>query len=141
VSHALAGDAELSWHIINGLVADEFDITMCQDMLVDHAITIPMALMWPGGKPPPVKIVPVSINTVQHPLPSVKRCLELGRSVGRAVRSYQKDLRVLMVGTSGLSHQFDGERAASSTRSSTSSAWTASSRIRMRFRPIRSRIW
>jgi len=111
VSHALAGDPELSWHIINNLVADEFDITMCQDMLVDHAITIPMALMWPGGKAPPVRIVPVSINTVQHPLPSVKRCLELGRSVGRAVRSYAKDLRVLMVGTGGLSHQLDGERA------------------------------
>jgi protocatechuate 4,5-dioxygenase beta chain len=111
VSHALAGDANLSWHIINGLVADEFDITMCQDMLVDHAITIPMALMWPGGGAPPVKIVPISINTVQHPLPSVARCLKLGRAVGRAVRSYAKDLRVLMVGTGGLSHQLDGERA------------------------------
>lgn len=111
VSHALAGDPDLSWHIINGLVADEFDITMCQDMLVDHAITIPMALMWPGGAAPPVKIVPISINTVQHPLPSVSRCLKLGRAVGRAIRSYQKDLRVLIVGTGGLSHQLDGERA------------------------------
>lgn len=111
VSHALAGDPDLSWHIINSLVADEFDITMCQDMLVDHAITIPLALMWPGAGAPPVKIVPVSINTVQHPLPSVKRSLDLGRAVGRAVRSYAKDLRVLMVGTGGLSHQLDGERA------------------------------
>jgi protocatechuate 4,5-dioxygenase beta chain len=111
VSHALAGDPNLSWHIINGLVADEFDITMCQDMLVDHAITIPMALMWPGEGAPPVKIVPISINTVQHPLPSVARCLKLGRSVGHAIQSYPQDLRVLVVGTGGLSHQLDGERA------------------------------
>ena len=36
-----AGDPALSWHLINALVADEFDITMCQEMLVDHAVTIP----------------------------------------------------------------------------------------------------
>ncbi len=41
VSRAIAGDPALSWHIINNLVADEFDITMCQEMLVDHAVTIP----------------------------------------------------------------------------------------------------
>jgi protocatechuate 4,5-dioxygenase beta chain len=111
VAKALAGDAAFSWHLINALVNDEFDITMCQDMLVDHAVTIPMALMWPGGGSCPVKIVPISINTVQHPLPSVSRCLKLGRSIGRAIESYEKDLRVMIVGTGGLSHQLDGERA------------------------------
>jgi len=110
VSRAIAGDPALSWHIINRLVADEFDITMCQEMLIDHAVTIPMTLMWPG-ETWPVKIVPVSINTVQHPLPSLKRCLSLGRSVGRAIQSYPQDLRVMMVGTGGLSHQLDGKRA------------------------------
>jgi protocatechuate 4,5-dioxygenase beta chain len=110
VSRAVAGDADFSWHLINALVADEFDITMCQDMLVDHAVTIPLALMWPGESWP-VKIVPVEINTVQHPLPSLARCLALGRSVGRAIESYPRDLKVLVVGTGGLSHQLDGERA------------------------------
>jgi protocatechuate 4,5-dioxygenase beta chain len=70
-----------------------------------------MALMWPGAGDCPVKIIPVSINTVQHPLPSVARCLALGRSVGRAIESYPQDLRVMVVGTGGLSHQLDGERA------------------------------
>jgi len=111
VARAVEGDPDLSWHIINALVADEFDITMCQDMLVDHAVTIPMALMWPGEKRRPVRIVPVSINTVQHPLPSLKRCLNLGRSVGRAIESYPQDVRVMIVGTGGLSHQLDGKRA------------------------------
>jgi protocatechuate 4,5-dioxygenase beta chain len=110
VSRAAAGDPALSWHLINALVADEFDVTICQDMLVDHAVTIPMALMWPR-RDWPVKIVPVSINTVQHPLPSVGRCLKLGRSIGRALETYAPDLRVLVVGTGGLSHQLDGERA------------------------------
>ena len=111
VSRSIAGDPELSWHLINALVADEFDITMCQEMLVDHAVTIPMTLMWPGQKWEGIKIVPISINTVQHPLPSMARCLQLGRSIGRAIENYGKDLLVLIVGTGGLSHQLDGTRA------------------------------
>jgi protocatechuate 4,5-dioxygenase beta chain len=110
VSRSIPGDPELSWHLINALVADEFDITMCQQMLVDHAVTIPMALMWPGESWP-VRIVPIAINTVQHPLPSLSRCLRLGRAVGRALESYAQDLRVMIVGTGGLSHQLDGKRA------------------------------
>ncbi len=110
VSQAARGDAAFSWHLINTLVADEFDVTMCQDMLIDHAVTIPMSLMWPGATWP-VKIVPVEINTVQHPLPSLKRCLALGRSIGRAIESYPQDLRVMVLGTGGLSHQLDGTRA------------------------------
>jgi protocatechuate 4,5-dioxygenase beta chain len=105
------GDQDLSWHIINSVVTEDFDITMCQEMLVDHAVCNPMALLWPGGKPWPVKIVPVEINTVQFPLPSAKRCYDLGAAIGRAIASYPEDTRVLVMGTGGLSHQLDGERA------------------------------
>jgi protocatechuate 4,5-dioxygenase beta chain len=110
VSRAAPGDPALSWHLINGLVGDGFDITMCQEMLIDHAVTIPLSLMWPDLNWP-VKIVPISINTVQHPLPAMARCLELGRSVGRALMRYPEDKKVLIVGTGGLSHQLDGKRA------------------------------
>ncbi len=109
VARPALGDQAFSWHLINTLVADEFDITMCQEMLIDHAVTIPLVLMWPGHWP--VKIVPIAINTVQHPLPSMTRCLKLGRAVGRAIESYPQDLRVMVVGTGGLSHQLDGTRA------------------------------
>jgi protocatechuate 4,5-dioxygenase, beta chain len=107
-----AGDPALSWHIINSVVAEDFDITTCQqEMAVDHAVCNPMALLWPGGEPWPVRIVPVEINTVQFPLPSAARCYHLGQAIGRAIASYPEDLRVLVLGTGGLSHQLDGERA------------------------------
>lgn len=115
VSRPVPGDADLSWHLVNALVADEFDVTTCQEMLIDHAVTIPLALMWPSAAssnaPWPVRIIPVEINTVQHPLPSMARCLKLGRAIGRALDTYPRDLRVVMVGTGGLSHQLDGTRA------------------------------
>jgi protocatechuate 4,5-dioxygenase, beta chain len=104
------GAPELSWHVIEHLVRRDFDVTTCQEMLVDHALTIPMELFWPASTCP-VRIVPVCINTVQHPLPSARRCLALGRAVGEAVASWPGAERVVMIGTGGLSHQLDGERA------------------------------
>jgi protocatechuate 4,5-dioxygenase beta chain len=111
VAEPYPGDAKFSWHLIESLVADEFDITMCQEMLVDHAFTVPMALLWPGRARRPVRVVPIAINTVQFPLPSAERCLKLGRAVGRAVESYPGNEKVVVIGTGGLSHQLDGERA------------------------------
>ncbi|GLR66163.1 protocatechuate 4,5-dioxygenase subunit beta [Acidocella aquatica] len=106
----LEGDPALSWAIIEGVVQDEFDVTTCQEMLVDHAVTIPLQLLWPEG-PPPVKIVPVAVNTVQHPLPSPARCLKFGQSIGRAIEAYAPALKVLVISSGGLSHQLEGERA------------------------------
>jgi protocatechuate 4,5-dioxygenase beta chain len=111
VARPYPGDPAFSWHLIESLVADEFDVTMCQDMLVDHAFTIPLALLWPGADARPVRTIPIEINTVQHPLPSPARCLKLGQAVGRAIESYGQDCRVLVVGSGGLSHQLDGTRA------------------------------
>jgi len=104
------GDPALSWHIIESLVADEFDIATCQEMRVDHAFTVPQSLLWPGGRRR-VRTIPVAVNTVQHPLPSPARCFKLGQAIGRAIASYPKGLRVVVIGTGGLSHQLDGERA------------------------------
>jgi protocatechuate 4,5-dioxygenase beta chain len=105
------GEQDLSWHLIESLVAEEFDLTTCQEMLVDHAFTLPMALLFPGSAAWPVTTVPVCINTVQLPLPSAQRCFKLGQAIGRAIRSWDVAKRVVVVGTGGLSHQLDGERA------------------------------
>jgi protocatechuate 4,5-dioxygenase beta chain len=105
------GDPELSWHIIESLMGQDFDVTSCQEMLVDHGFTVPLALLWPRGVPPGLPVVPVCLNTIQHPLPSPMRCFKLGRAIGRAIASYPQDLRVVVIGTGGMSHQLDGERA------------------------------
>ena len=107
------GDAKLSWHIIESMVEDEFDITSCQELAVDHGFTVPMQLFWPGlGKNPNFpRAIPISANTVQHPIPTLKRALAFGKALGKAIRSYPEDIKVVILGTGGLSHQLDGERA------------------------------
>ena len=107
----IRGDQDLSWHLIESLVAEEFDVVTCQEMVIDHAVSLPMALLWPGQGAWPVRVVPVCINTVQFPLPTAARCYKLGQAVGRAIRSWDADQRVVVMGTGGLSHQLDGERA------------------------------
>ena len=105
------GCPELSWHLIDHLIEKEFDIVTCQEMLVDHAFTLPLKLFWPQEGACPVMTVPICINTVQFPLPSAKRCFQLGRAVGDAIRSWNSDLKVAVMATGGLSHQLDGTRA------------------------------
>ena len=39
------------------------------------------------------------------------RCYNLGRAIGRAIASYPEEVRVVVIGTGGLSHQLDGQRA------------------------------
>lgn len=105
------GEPDLSWHLIESLVGEEFDLVTCQEMVVDHAFTLPLELLWPDRHPCPVRTVPVCINTVQHPLPTAARCFKLGQAIGRAVESWDADARVVVSGTGGLSHQLDGQRA------------------------------
>jgi protocatechuate 4,5-dioxygenase beta chain len=105
------GDPKLSWHLIESLVADEFDVTTCQEMLVDHAFTVPISLLWPERSARRFGTVPVAINTVQHPLPTPARCYALGQAIGRAIEAYPADIGVVVIATGGLSHQLDGERA------------------------------
>ena len=103
------GDAELSWNVINHLIDKEFDVVTCQEMLVDHAFTLPIKLFWPDGDAPVA--IPVCINTVQFPLPSAKRCMALGKAVGEAIAAWDPSKKVVMIGSGGLSHQLDGQRA------------------------------
>ncbi len=105
------GDMELSWHLAESLVESQFDITTCQEMLVDHGFIVPMSLLWGHLPAWPVKAIPLAINTVMHPVPTARRLLSLGRALGEAIAAYPEDLKVVILGTGGMSHQLQGERA------------------------------
>jgi protocatechuate 4,5-dioxygenase, beta chain len=56
-------------------------------------------------------VIPLAVNVILHPPPTGRRCLSLGRAIRSAVEAFPADLRVLVVGTGGMSHQLQGERA------------------------------
>ncbi len=105
------GDAAFSWHVAESLINQDFDMATCQEMLVDHGFTVPMALMWRHLPEWPVKTMPLAVNTVQHPLTSARRCYALGKALRKAIDSYPEDMKVVIIGTGGLSHQLQGERS------------------------------
>ena len=105
------GDADFSIHLCERLIHDEFDLTVCQEMGVEHGFLVPMNLCFPHqGSTWPVRSVPLQVNVVQHPLPTARRCYKLGQALRQAVESFPGDLRVAVMGTGGMSHQLQGKR-------------------------------
>ena len=107
----IRGDLDFSIHVCESLVADEFDLTVCQEMGVEHGFLVPMNLCFEHDEHGwPVAAVPLQVNVIQHPLPTGRRCYKLGQALRKAVSSYQGDLRVVVMGTGGMSHQLQGKR-------------------------------
>lgn len=100
------GDAPFSRYMADTLIRDDFDLTVCQEMKLDHGLMGPTPFMC--DQPWPVKFLPFCVNVIQHPIPSVKRCWNLGKSIRKAIEDYPEDINVAIVGTGGLSHELQG---------------------------------
>ena len=105
------GHPELAAHIAQSVILDEFDLTIVNNMEVDHGLTVPLSLMFGQPEEWPCKIIPLAVNVVLFPPPTGKRCFDLGAAIRRAVDSYPEDLKVVIFGTGGMSHQISGPRA------------------------------
>jgi protocatechuate 4,5-dioxygenase beta chain len=105
------GHPELAWHIAQSAILDEFDITIVNKMDVDHGLTVPLSLMFGTPQAWPCKVIPVAVNLLQFPPPTPNRCYQLGKAIRRAVDSFDQDLKVMVWGTGGMSHQLQGKRA------------------------------
>ena len=105
------GAADLACHIAQSLVLDEFDMTIVNQMDVDHGLTVPLSLMYGKVDAWPVKVIPLAVNVVQFPPPTGRRCYALGEAIARAVADFPEDLNVQVWGTGGMSHQLQGPRA------------------------------
>jgi len=109
------GHPELAAHIAQSVIQQDFDLTIVNKMDVDHGLTVPLSLVC--GTPSqdkfewPCPVIPFAVNVVQYPVPSGRRCFELGKAIRRAVESFDKPLNVQIWGTGGMSHQLQGPRA------------------------------
>jgi protocatechuate 4,5-dioxygenase beta chain len=104
------GNAEFSWALCEHLIYNEFDITVCQELMVEHGFLVPMNLLFPNDPDWPIEVVPVQVNVIQHPLPTAMRCYRLGQAIAQAVDSFDDDKKVVILGTGGMSHQLHGAR-------------------------------
>ncbi len=105
------GYPELAAHLVQSLVLDEFDMTIVNEMQVDHGLTVPLTLLFGTPHAWPCRVIPLAVNVIQYPAPTGHRCYMLGKAIRRAVESWNEDLKVVIFGTGGMSHQIQGPRA------------------------------
>lgn len=97
----LPGDAALGAHLLGEALQNDFDPALSMNLTLDHGTIVPLVLAGMEGATP---VVPVLVNCVQPPLPTMRRCLQLGKAIGTALRSYQGVQRVALLATGGISH-------------------------------------
>ena len=105
------GHPELAWHLAESLILDEFDMTIANEMPVDHGLTVPLSITCGEPNTWPCKVIPLCVNVIQYPSPTGNRCYQLGKAIRKAVEAFPEDLKVAIFGTGGMSHQLQGERA------------------------------
>lgn len=105
------GYPEMAAHIAQSLILDDFDMTIINEMEVDHGLTVPLSVAYGAPAEWPVRVIPLAVNVVQYPAPSGRRCYNLGKAIKKAVESWGEDLKVVIFGTGGMSHQIQGPRA------------------------------
>ena len=84
------GHPDLAWHLVESLILDGFDMTICNHMPVDHGLTVPLSIMYGTPDAWPVKVIPLAVNVIQYPPPTGRRCFELGRAIRRALDSWPR---------------------------------------------------
>ncbi len=110
----LRGAPELASHVVKAAVGDGFDVAVSERFLdrekaesgIGHAFGFYYhRLMNDLVDMPKLQTLPILINTFFPPnQPPVRRVLEFGRAVGRAIRSWPTNARVGIAASGGFSH-------------------------------------
>src|SRR5256885_2767816 len=80
-------------------------------MEADHALPVRRNLLFGSPQAWPCRVSPLAVNVVLSPPPTAHRCYMLGKAIRKAIESYPEDLRVVIFGTGGMSHQISRPRA------------------------------
>ena len=102
----IAGHPELALHIAEEAMRAGFEPSVSHRLKLDHGACIPLWRMELETLP---KVVPMLLNSIEPPMPSLRRCFDWGRLLASAIKTYKENIRVAVLGTGGLSHSI-GER-------------------------------
>lgn len=117
----LGGDTRWGLHLTEQLTAREFDLTVSQDLAIDHGVFSWLPYVFrrsvdgaggdgAAGGGWPVTVTPIAVNMVRQPLPPAGRLRSLGAAIRASVEAFPGGERVLVIATGGMSHQISGAR-------------------------------
>jgi len=102
----MPGHAGLGMHIVETALEQGFEPSFSHRLKMDHGICIPLWRMELAKMP---RVVPIFLNSIETPMPTLRRCYQWGGLLRKAIESYPEKLRVAILGTGGLSHSI-GEK-------------------------------
>lgn len=102
----LPGHAPFASHLVGVCLENHFEPSVSHRLKLDHGFCIPL---WKMGLKKMPRIVPIVVNSIEPPFPTVARCLAWGGAVRKAIQSWKGKERIAVLGTGGLSHSI-GEK-------------------------------
>ncbi|GFE84650.1 2,3-dihydroxyphenylpropionate 1,2-dioxygenase [Steroidobacter agaridevorans] len=90
----------LAKHIAQRGAEEMFDWSVAKSLNVDHSIGVPARVCLSEDMP----VIAVLVAAGVEPLIRTSRAYALGEQIGRAVRSFDSDERVVVIGSGGISH-------------------------------------
>ena len=115
----LPGHPAFGRHLLDTALRSDFDPAISHRLTLDHGFCLPL---WRMGIDPALPIVPITVNQLEEPLPTLRRCIAWGRMLRRAIESYAGDLRVAVLGPAGSAIGSVSRPWVKSTSRSTGSA-------------------
>lgn len=97
----LPTDKPLARHLHRHLMHHGMEAACSYDLRVDHGVCQPVEML---GLPETLPIIPILINCLAPPLPTPRRCYELGRLLRDGIAAFGPVRRVAVVASGGLSH-------------------------------------
>jgi aromatic ring-opening dioxygenase catalytic subunit (LigB family) len=102
----IPGHAGLGMHIAETALKGGFEPSMSHRLKLDHGACIPL---WRMELPTMPALVPMLVNSIEPPMPSLERCYQWGALLRQAIESFPGDEHVGVLATGGLSHSI-GEK-------------------------------
>ncbi|PZC47935.1 MAG: 2'-carboxy-2,3-dihydroxybiphenyl 1,2-dioxygenase large subunit [Chloroflexi bacterium] len=97
--HEVPNHQPLAKALLEGLIDAGFDLTFSENALLGHAFSTPLEYVHEGRNIP---VVPLMVNVYLPPLPTPKRCADLGRALAKVIEGRPE--RVAIVASGGMSH-------------------------------------
>lgn len=100
--HQIAANGPLATHIFTTGRHAGIDWAFSTSLTVDHAAMVPVHLCVPSERN--VRVIPIYLNVAVPPVLPSSRAWDIGESIRAAVGCWDKDERIVVLGTGGISH-------------------------------------
>jgi aromatic ring-opening dioxygenase catalytic subunit (LigB family) len=97
--YRLRSTPELGRAVLDGLIRRDFDMAFSQRAFLGHAFVVPFEYVIEER---PLAVLPMFVNVYVPPLPSTRRCYQLGRALAEVIA--ERPERVAILASGGMSH-------------------------------------